>query len=158
MLGEMLDVWRRHESVNRLLLDGVPDEALGAIPLLKAGKPGRGRDIARVYGHMIDVRMSTMRKAEIAAAGGFKGFDKGFSPDRADIEAGLEASARAVELRLTSALEKGEMIHKHGPWVFLGYLIAHESHHRGQIMLALKQNGFALPDSIKWGIWTRWFE
>jgi hypothetical protein len=154
----LLDQWRTHEAVNRLLLDGIPDAGLSAIPLLKTGLPGKGRDVARVFGHCIDVRMSLMRKAEVAAAGGFKGFDKGCTPTRDDIEDALGASSRAVELRLTTALEKGEAIRGRGPWNFVAYLIAHESHHRGQIMLALKQNGVTLPDAVKWGIWERWFK
>ena len=158
MVAELLQVWRTHEAVNRMVLDAVPDESLGAIPLLKVGKPGRGRDVARVYGHCIDVRMSFMRKAEVAVAGGFKGFDKGYTPLRADIEDALAASSAAVELRLTGAVERGEQIHKRGPHIFLGYLVCHESHHRGQVMLALKQNGYAMPDSVKWGIWERWFK
>src|SRR5688572_13784204 len=125
MVAELLEVWRTHEAVNRLLLDAVPEEALGAVPLLKGGKPGKGRDVARVYGHCIDVRMSFMRKAEVAAAGGFKGFDKGYSPLRADIEDALSASSAAVELRFTGAVERGELIHKRGPHIFLSYLVSH---------------------------------
>jgi uncharacterized damage-inducible protein DinB len=158
MLDQLFEAWSTHEAVNRLLLGGIPDAALTAIPLLRDGKPGRGRDIARVFGHCIDVRMSFMRKAEVAAASGFKGFDKGYTPTRVDIEDALAASSAAVELRLATALEQGENIHKRGPWIFLSYLICHESHHRGQIMLALKQHGYVMPDDVKWGIWGRWFQ
>ena len=39
------------------------------------------------------------------------------------------------------------------PTAFLGYLISHESHHRGQVATTLKANGHALDRKIAYGIW-----
>ncbi len=38
----------------------------------------------------------------------------------------------------------------------LGYLISHDAHHRGQIVLALKQSGVQMPEFMKFGIWAHW--
>ena len=34
----------------------------------------------------------------------------------------------------------------------LGYFISHESHHRGNILLTLKQSGEKIADTVKWGL------
>jgi uncharacterized damage-inducible protein DinB len=40
----------------------------------------------------------------------------------------------------------------------MSYRISHQSHHRGQIMIALRQSGIRLPDSIALQhLWQSWF-
>jgi uncharacterized damage-inducible protein DinB len=42
---------------------------------------------------------------------------------------------------------------KRGVVPLLGYFISHEGHHRGNILLTLKNCGFKIPDELKYGIW-----
>jgi uncharacterized damage-inducible protein DinB len=158
MLTELSEIWRIHERINIELLDNIPEAGLAAVPLLKDGKPGRGRDVARVFSHIYEVRMSAMRKAELAEMTEVPEFAKGYSPARLELEKCLVESSVAVIARLRNALEADDPIRKRHPSVWLAYLISHESHHRGQIMLALKQNGISLSDALKWGPWERWFK
>lgn len=158
MLDEMLAAWRRHEAINRFLLDQIPDAALKAIPLLKSGQPGKGRNVARQLAHLIEARVAHVRVAEKRLLAGVPDFEKGATPTREHLHAALAASSKAIEALLTRLVEKGELLHGRGPLNFLGYLISHESHHRGQIMLALKQNGFSISDELRWGLWSMWFK
>jgi uncharacterized damage-inducible protein DinB len=36
---------------------------------------------------------------------------------------------------------------------FVGYLIAHDAHHRGQITMLARQSGHAIPQKAMFGMW-----
>jgi uncharacterized damage-inducible protein DinB len=36
---------------------------------------------------------------------------------------------------------------------FIGYLIAHDAHHRGQIAMLARQLGYPLPQKAMFGMW-----
>jgi len=61
---------------------------------------------------------------------------------------------RAMEALLKKAVTDGKVKgFKPHVTAFLGYILAHESQHRGQIALSLKQSGHALVKKISYGIW-----
>ena len=158
MLDAILDTWRAHHAINRYMLDNIPDAGLGAIPLLKNGQPGKGRDVARQFAHMVDVRVSHLRASEKALMERVARFEKGTSPSRTHLEDALDASSRGIEALFARIAESGEQFRGRGPLRLLGYLISHESHHRGSIVLALKQNAIAPSEALRFGIWARWSE
>lgn len=62
---------------------------------------------------------------------------------------------KAVEQMLGKCFAAGKVKgFKPHPEAFVGYLIAHESHHRGQNMLLLKQCDHAVDKSVMFGLWA----
>lgn len=74
--------------------------------------------------------------------------------DRISDEAELEASSQRIEAFFERCVT-GEGRHrpsKKGVVTTLAYFVAHESHHRGNILLTLKQCGHAPPQADRYAI------
>jgi uncharacterized damage-inducible protein DinB len=58
-------------------------------------------------------------------------------------------------VRIRHALASNGRIKNFRPDVagFLGYLIAHDAHHRGQIAMLARQIGHPLPQKTMFGMW-----
>ena len=56
---------------------------------------------------------------------------------------------------MSRAVENGGKVKGFKPHVtaFLGYLLAHDAHHRSQIIIAFKQSGHKIDQKIGYGIW-----
>ena len=144
----LLDAYKTNDLINQYLLENLPEAAWGAEP-----PDGKGRTVAAIVAHMHNVRMMWLK----AAAKGSK------IPDQLDRTSvtptqaakALELSEKALSAVLKSALESDGRVKGFRPDVagFLGYLIAHDAHHRGQICMLARQVGHPLPQKAMFGMW-----
>jgi uncharacterized damage-inducible protein DinB len=132
-------------------------------PVAWQAKPaGKTRTIAAIFTHMHNVRTKWVRlttphlnvPAQLNRAH--------CTPQQA--RAGLAESAARCGEMLAEALGGGggiEKFHRDG-WApawpvgveMLSYMLAHEAHHRGQIIMLAHQLGFPLPRAVADGIWN----
>jgi uncharacterized damage-inducible protein DinB len=155
--------WGNNLRVNQVVLSHLTPEMLGA------RTPGGGMSVAQHLAHIV---------------GTVKYWGTQFGPDmlalprlftvREDLdesdpeayvpETDLERIAGVMEETYRAALKVAEAATGKGateygeahdsPDAYLIHMLAHDAHHRGQLLLALKTAGFALPDEdAVWGPW-----
>jgi uncharacterized damage-inducible protein DinB len=154
LVREVLATWKRHQQILLFLLQRVPEKHLGATPT-----DSKGRDVARQFAHLNRTRLGWLHFHATGVRPELPKSSQGERPKKKALAAALKASGKGVEELLAKSLRKEARVRLFGksPVRWMGYLIAHESHHRGQIVLALKQSGVVLDEKVRVeGLWGKW--
>lgn len=148
-LEQLLDTWNIHNRINLYVLDAIAPEALGGVSASK------GRSVGEQFAHIHAVRLMWLKSAAPELLEGLEKIEKEQSGDRALLLNALSRSGEAIAILLRNALETGSNIKGFKPHAvgFLGYLISHESHHRGEIGIILTQSGHPLEKKVAYGMW-----
>jgi uncharacterized damage-inducible protein DinB len=144
----IVETWAIHDRINRYLLKAVPDDALGS----RVGP--KFRTLFQLFAHMHNVRLMWLKPAAPELLDKLSKVE-GETGDKQTLDAALKASGQAIAELLRKAVAAGGKVKGFKPHAvaFLGYLISHESHHRGQIGWTLKSIGRPLDQKTAYGLW-----
>ena len=154
----ILDAWKTNNRVTIFLVEHLPLE------LWEAKIPGAPRrSIRMLAGHLHNARCMWIK-----TLGKEHGIVVPPSVDRyklksKDLIPALQRSSLGIRSLLKFGIEHGGTIPATSSYAWrnlpldvghvLGYFIAHEGHHRGQIVLIARQLGFRLPIEVTGGLW-----
>jgi uncharacterized damage-inducible protein DinB len=154
----ILDTWRTSNRLTVYLVERLPPELW---PCAIPGAPRR--TIRMIAGHLHNSRcmwIKTLgRELGIPVPAGVDRHRVG----RKELVPALGRSSRGILRLLTLGCEQGGAIPAASTYIWrnlpldvghvLGYFVAHEAHHRGQIVLVARALGYRLPLSVTAGLW-----
>ena len=149
MEEQLLETWDIHNRINLYLLDAVAPEALAGAPASK------GRGAGEMFAHIHNVRLMWLKSAAPDLLEGLSKVEKGEATQKELLRRSLEESGRAMGEVLRAGIRSGGKVKGFKPHAvaFLGYMISHESYHRGEIGIVLAQSGHPLDKKVSYGLW-----
>jgi uncharacterized damage-inducible protein DinB len=137
-----------NNRINEYLIRNLPDEVWRAAP-----PGGKGRDCASIVAHIHNVRLMWLKSIDKTFVLPEK--LEGDTCTKDDAVRALRESGEALDVVLRASLAGDGRVKGFKPDVysFLGYLFAHEGHHRGQISMMARQLGHPLSKSAMFGMW-----
>jgi len=146
---QLLRAWEIHESKTSALLDGLRPKAIECTLSTRGG-----RTVGQQLVHCHNVRLEMLVRMRKDLVAGVAKLEREQGHGVKALRRALEASGRAVAALVETAPPDGKVkLFKGGLVTFVAYLIAHESHHRGGIVLTLKQSGLPLARGDSWKLW-----
>jgi uncharacterized damage-inducible protein DinB len=148
MEDQVIETWEINNRINLYMLDAIKPESLSD------QASSKGRTVGEQIAHIHNVRLMWLKAAAPQLLMGLEKIEKE-SITKDLLRSSLEASGVAIAALIKTSMDAGGRVKGFKPHVvaYLGYMVSHESHHRGQIALSLKQSGHTLDKKNAYGIW-----
>ncbi|MDP4261760.1 MAG: DinB family protein [Bacteroidota bacterium] len=147
-MENLIDTWIINQKMNRLLVLDTKEEWFADRSVAK------GRSVGEQLAHIHNVRLMWLKVAIPELLSSQKKFEKETPLSKQVLMEEMGKSSEAIISLLRAGFSTGRIKgFKPHPEAFLGYMIAHEAHHRGQIILILKENGHIPGKKTLYGLW-----
>lgn len=143
---DIIHTWKLNNKVTLYLLENVEKE------WLPATVNGQGRSIGEQFIHINNIRSFWINK--VGEKIDLK-LDKKYTNEKQELTKALAKSSQKMSDLLKQLFEQESIAgYKPHPTAFFAQMIAHESHHRGQIMTTIMRNGLKMDKSVNFGLWN----
>ncbi|MCX6351667.1 MAG: hypothetical protein NTX03_07385 [Bacteroidetes bacterium] len=151
MANNFAETWEINNRINLMLLESIAEEQL-------ADKlNGGGKSVGAQIAHIHQARLFWLDGYGKIDVSSMEKIAKDQTENKTLLKECLGISNLAMIDMFEKLNEKGGVTgynNLQSPLItFLGYTLAHEAHHRGQIMLTLKSNGHLPDKALTFGIW-----
>jgi uncharacterized damage-inducible protein DinB len=148
-IQQLIETWQINNRIDLYLLDAIADE------YLEDSLVSKGRSVGKQFAHIHNVRLMWLKSAFPEALARVSKIEPDDPIDKPLLQKSLTESGAAIERLIENAAVNGGGVKGFKPHLiaFLGYMSAHDAHHRSQIIIALKQCGHSVDKKISYGIW-----
>jgi uncharacterized damage-inducible protein DinB len=155
-MNDVTQAWNANDAINAVLLKHLTPA------MLEARTPGGGYSVAQHLAHMVECTKGWGMELEPSRLKDLPDLYSNYDPNTGMFDAEMDMERIGAVMRQTrdalletaaSATGTGKLPHA-TVGKFLIHMMAHDAHHRGQILLALKTGGHALPDEES--MWLPW--
>ncbi|MDL1897679.1 hypothetical protein FBQ82_15565 [Anaerolineae bacterium CFX7] len=145
----LVETWNIHNRIHLYVLDALKPDALAGAALSK------GRSVGQQFAHIHNVRLAWLNASAPELMKGLKKIEKEAEKDKARLKKSLDESGEAIAALIEKSGAANGKVKGFKPHVtaFVGYLISHESYHRGEIGILLTQSGNPLDKKTAYGMW-----